>query len=1059
MKDETHPIRDETARQLLVDRLRADLVGPMDGAEEKFSDVPTDRYLTGMLFPSKSKAEQIEDDDGSVPADVGSAASSDQGLPFSSAMRPASAGISFAVEAVDDGLAEVVVSVRAGVYVNSGSPDGTIPNWSRREVFHEDTLSLGEIALDEGYQVFSSEEFQIKGMQLYVRAVLTENERILVTLALSNTQSLKVGDADPAEKVFFQVEMAVTAVKGTQFCAKPNTYINSEDEEDASGKLIYRKVDDYVVGHTCAAAWEEENNEVIRLRTEWLPTSKVWKPRETGDAIFDPLIEKQSENPLNSKWLSEAPREALIAGLEDLIEHYETWIRKCSEDGMALKCEELRSQASNHVSVADSAAERMRAGIKMLNEDNDILKAFQMANRALWLQDHWKKERKGSSDDLSWRPFQLAFVLLTLKSASNKEDDARNIMDLLWFPTGGGKTEAYLLLTAHVIFLRRLRARGKPVGAGVTAFMRYTLRLLTIQQFQRAAAMIFACDQIRRGKVEAGITLLPQYFSTDEPISIGLWVGEASVPNKMAGALAALVAEAKGDEPPASPRRLTRCPQCDSVLQWSPDANGKGIEVFCRVEDCGLSHHPLPIYTVDETIYQVLPTLMIGTADKYAQLARNAKTGLLFGIGTNHAPPDLIIQDELHLISGPLGTISGLYEIAIDELCGHHGALPKIIGSTATIRRAEQQIKALFNRKSAQFPPLGLDHENSGFAATDYDDPGRLYVGVTTTGRSAQFTLQAVIASLSQSASSSQIPDDLMDGYWTLVAYFNSLRELGGALTLVRDDVGRSVEQYAERRKNEKIRKLSDPVELTSRVSASEINEILDLLEKKRGEEDSICTVLASNMISVGVDVSRLGVMVVNGQPKTIAEYIQATSRVGRAAVPGLVISICNANKPRDRSRFESFQNWHRTLYREVEASGVTPFAERARDRALHAAFVICARHLIPELRDTPQDVGKHKVELEEIILRIVERARDTEQSSHETAEVEVELREFLDAWIERPDIEKYWDGFKSTLLVSAEDNEANGHATIRQTLPRPTPNSLRSVEASTAFSLRPTKT
>jgi superfamily II DNA or RNA helicase len=254
----------------------------------------------------------------------------------------------------------------------------------------------------------------------------------------------------------------------------------------------------------------------------------------------------------------------------------------------------------------------------------------------------------------------------------------------------------------------------------------------------------------------------------------------------------------------------------------------------------------------------------------------------------------------------------------------------------------------------------------------------------------------------------------------------------------------------------EVARNVKAPEELTSRVSASQINEILDLLELPFDQEECIDSVLASNMISVGVDVTRLGVMVVNGQPKSIAEYIQATSRVGRGKVPGLVVSIYNANKSRDRSRFENFQNWHRSLYRDVEATGVTPFAERARERALHAAFVICARYLVAELREGPADVEKFRDELECIIERIVARAKESEQSAAETEAVEEDLRSFLQGWIDNSKITEYWEDHKrkSTLLISAEEAAKSGNRG-RNTWPRPTPNSLRSVEASTAFSLR----
>lgn len=1065
-------MRDDTARQLIVKRLHEDLIGPLDGAHETFTDRPTDRYLTGMLFPPRTAIAQIENDDAEAAGVDSDTSVQDAASPFSSALRPSSAGMSFAVMALGDRPAAVDVFISAGVYVaaeaalgkgkaatkGASKAEGEARVWHRAGVTFEDTLPIGEIAAQGGVRRLDGAALGINGMQLYIRAAQIAGGPVLVTLAVSNLHPISSG-TDPDEQVFFQVQLIARPAPGTRFCEKPASLrqVDVEDDDLAAAALIYRDVRDYVVGHTCAARFVEEGGEVTELGTDWLPTAIVRKPRETGDPIFDALTKAEQgegqDGPLDAKWLSEAPADQMLAGLAQLVALYETWIDAEGVKGQALRDPALRARFLVHAATCHATAGRIRAGIVLLGHDPHALAAFRLANRAMWLQDRWKKDRQDRKDRLTWRPFQLAFVLLTLCSASSGTDPDREVMDLLWFPTGGGKTEAYLLLTAYVIFLRRLRAAGRPEGAGVTVFMRYTLRLLTIQQFQRAAAVILACDLLRRSPDLTGAIQLPGHFATDEPIAIGLWVGADSVPNRLAEAIEALTRESLGDQPASNPRRLTRCPQCNGLLHWAANEAKTDLEVTCRSAGCSLAGAPLPVVTVDDLIYQRLPALMIGTADKYAQLAREPRTGKLFGLDTNHAPPDLIIQDELHLISGPLGTISGLYEIAIDELCSHQGNRPKVIGSTATIRRAETQIRALFDRKAAQFPPPGLDHGNSGFAATDESDPGRLYVGVTTTGRSAKFTLQAVMASLMQAAVNSQIPAAQADGYWTLVAYFNALRELGGALTLARDDVGRSIKQYAQRRPDEDERELPPPVELTSRISASQINEILDRLDQPRGHADCVSTVLASNMISVGVDVARLGVMVVNGQPKTIAEYIQATSRVGRAAIPGLVVSICNANKPRDRSRYESFQNWHRALYRDVEATGVTPFAERARERALHAAFVICARHLIPELRHSPSGAMAVRPELEEILGRIVARARSVQQSPAETAGAEGELRTFLDLWVNRPDLTEYWDKWKNSLLTSAE--EAQDKSRTAGLLPRPTPNSLRSVEASTAFALR----
>src|SRR5262245_37313824 len=266
----------------------------------------------------------------------------------------------------------------------------------------------------------------------------------------------------------------------------------------------------------------------------------------------------------------------------------------------------------------------------------------------------------------------------------------------------------------------------------------------------------------------------------------------------------------------------------------------------------------LPIWTIDEEIYRQAPSLLIGTVDKFAQIVRKPETRALFGRGTTHFPPDLIIQDELHLISGPLGSMAGLYEIAIDELCRRDSVRPKVIGSTATIRRAEEQILALFDRGTYQFPAPGLDAGNSGFAVIDNESPGRLYVGVTTAGRSATYMLQAIVASLLQAAASPGASPMEQDHYWTLVTYFNSLRELGRALVLMQDDVPVSIGQFAARR-GEQRRRIEAPAELTSRVRSYEIRDMLERLNKPVSDPEAVDLLVASNMISVGLDIPGLG--------------------------------------------------------------------------------------------------------------------------------------------------------------------------------------------------------
>jgi hypothetical protein len=691
----------------------------------------------------------------------------------------------------------------------------------------------------------------------------------------------------------------------------------------------------------------------------------------------------------------------------------------------------------------------MREGISAIEQDANVLAAFQLAQRAMAIQFQWSRP----NSELKWRPFQLAFQLLVLASLSNRRHRDRDVMDLLWFPTGGGKTEAYLALTAFIILLRRLRRTAQNDGGGVAALMRYTLRLLTVQQFQRAAAMILACELLRRRSIRKQKGL-PDLGAA--PIGIGLWVGAAAVPLTRQDA----IARSQGD--PSTPKQLTACPACRSPLQWRVTRSETTVECTGQPADCELaaSSPRLPIWTIPEDVYEHSPALVIGTVDKFAQIVRKPETGALFGRGTSRSAPDLIIQDELHLISGPLGSMAGLYEVAIDELCRSDSTRAKVIGSTATIRRAEDQIKALFDRDTYQFPAPGLDAGNSGFAVIDTADPGRLYVGVTTAGRSATYMLQAIVASLLQAAQAPGASPAERDHYWTLVSYFNSLRELGRALVLMQDDVPISIRQFAARR-TEQPRAIEAPAELTSRVRSYEVRDMLARLGKPFGHPEVVHLLVASNMISVGMDIPRLGLMVVNAQPKTLSEYIQATSRVGRGDAPGMIVTMYNSMRARDRSHFETFQTWHSALYRDVEATSVTPFASRAQDKALHAILVALVRHLVPGMDRRPVLDDVRRAAAERIASAIEARVAHVDPA--EQTLVSQKLQRLIDEWNDRPDLQTYWDDFnrRTSLLMSAEQYAAKADVDpdldpegARRAM-WPTPNSMREVEPGAPFVLR----
>jgi len=1044
-------------RDQFVERLAMDIIGP--GTEnEVIGDRPSDRYLTGILFPPRLALGGDQDEDSESEGDLDGGPGS-EAVAGANVMRPSTAGLSFALRPEAGSLPCVTLTVRGARYAGLDDGDDTrsspAASWRRMPV----QATVADVILDtDAPQTIDLEPYGAAGLALYLNATPWKDGVLVTTVVTNTSETGRISRRAIEEASFFQASLEVAPACGSRFMGRP-VLSPGDDEDGRTSALIYRGAVEYATGHVCAAGWDINDEGDGLVHTEWLPQAIVPGVSALGAPQFRRLVSDDGRSPLSAEELSICSDSDLIAGLQAVCGAYEAWIElqrrripdPQDESGpSALDTPDpdlvglMGEIAGENLGRCNTALVRMRRGVDLLRTDADARDAFRLANRAMLDQRSWS-----AGDQLNWFPFQLAFVLLTLESTANPGSPDRDVMDLLWFPTGGGKTEAYLLLTAFVIFLRRLRATTPEVGGGVTVFMRYTLRLLTIQQFQRAAALICACELLRRSATDV-TPRHADHLRAGPPISIGLWVGGDSTPNTRQEAVEALAAARD-----SSPRQLTQCPRCASPLKWDKAADGSRIEVKCVKAGCELADRldRLPVCTVDEDVYDETPSLIIGTADKYAQIARSKKSGKLFGIDVGLPPPALIIQDELHLISGPLGTMAGVYEIAVDGLCAHGGARPKIVGSTATIRRAADQIRAVFDRRAFQFPPPGLTSTDSGFAVADPDSPGRLYLGVTTAGRSAKYTLQAVSASLLQAAHAPGLSKSDVNPYWTLMVYFNSLRELGGSLVLMQDDVAKSIEDYARRRASETDRPPPEVTELNSRVASREIPEILDRLKIPAGQDGVVDVVLASNMISVGMDVQRLGLMIVNGQPKGIAEYIQATSRVGRQKTPGLVITLYNANKARDRSHYESFTTWHQTLYRDVEATSVTPYAARARDRALHAPLVAMARHLIPGMSNEPVDASRYEGDLLDVVDAIVRRAKASDHRE-ETA-VRRHLEKRMDEWMDRGAI-RYWDDGKPdlSLLISAEKSAAHAAVRRRPSAAWPTPNSLRNVEASAEFVL-----
>lgn len=816
----------------------------------------------------------------------------------------------------------------------------------------------------------------------------------MITFTLINRTPLS-GERPKDSECFFQCRFAAEGADGTScFLEYPEPEGLHENDEEASLRMLYRHRRTFAVGHGCAASWSDtEGDQVNRIDTETLPSFEIKPivPREIpGIDLSMATLAKEDD--------AEAYRLC-----EGLAEAYGSWIdeqQKSVESPDFL--EEFRASAKIHIARCRECHERVREGIRLLRSDRQTALAFAWMNKAMLDQQlhyklttdyrrEWVVEAgqprlneslasvlaRQTADPATsglgrWRPFQLAFILMNLAAIADRQSPARSVVDLIWFPTGGGKTEAYLGLTAFTIFRRRLRDAK---DSGTTVLMRYTLRLLTTQQFQRAASLICACELIRRSH--------PEQLGSVR-ISIGLWVGKSVTPNQNADAVKSLNALQRNGKP--NDFVLLTCPWCAAEMGPVPVGNSYRVKGYrkdrasvvfrCEDPDCAFeSADGLPLLVVDDAIYAERSTLVIGTVDKFALLPwiPDAQPRRLFGLDDRDpvSPPDLIIQDELHLISGALGSMVGMYESTIDALCHHlidgQSLPPKVVASTATICRAHDQVGALYARDLCLFPPQGLRAGDSFYAeerthsADGTPLPGRLYVGAFGSALSSHVTAQVrVVSALLQAVKSvpSARAEDL-DPYWTLMAYFNSLRELGHAATLVRADIREHLNAVWDRlniRKpapdsgNPDLRRfINRDMELTSRIRSGEITDVLQqLFNPFPGTNDrrpvDIC--LATNMIQVGLDVPRLGLMVVVGQPKMTAEYIQATSRVGRdARGPGLVVTVLNPGKPRDRSHYEHFRSYHQSIYRWVEPTSVTPFAVPVRERALHAQLVTLARY------------------------------------------------------------------------------------------------------------------
>jgi len=1084
-----------------------DLLGPAGGNEEELDqreDRAVGRYLVGLLAPKAVKVEGEELDElANGQKDDMEAGTTDKATPASDTFFPNSIGLSFVIES--DARA-FLVRTHWGRYWRRKSETqinprtGSEATVSKRQHFVGDDLT---IPLKDGFFGPLAPRPDTDPSVIVQGRMRQTPRGWVVTVFLVNTQPEQERKKD--EAWVFQPKLVVldAAVPPQPIFVQRRDWrrdLKKMDpitrEETETLEMLYRHKLEFAVGHGVSPHVTLPHpgaTKALQIESTFVPRSEVAQqtpPDANDNSELAGVV-------LDMKELAEMPKPQLIACLRQLQTAYGNWIVR-----EQAKLGELAERLADHVDAANRAAlrcqracTRLKEGIDLLDHDAQAEKAFRFANRAMWQQRVHsvfarkvrKKELKAVDDLLpldipknrSWRLFQLAFVILNLPSITQLDHPDRShetdaVADLLWFATGGGKTEAYLGLTAYTLALRRLQGEieGRAGDHGVAVLMRYTLRLLTLQQFQRATALICACEVIRRSdKATWGPV----------PFRLGLWVGAKATPNTFKQAAESLKQGNSGGRPSGagSPHQLVSCPWCGREIHShhlrvfeAPSDIGRCVTYCgddtgsCDFSEAKASKEGLPVMVVDEDIYRRPPSLLIATVDKFAQMPWKGEVQNLFGqvdglcvrhgflspeiekndLGNHPArnglpavsrkehgplrPPDLIIQDELHLISGPLGSMVALYETAVDELCSwtFNGkrVRPKVVASTATIRRASDQVRKLFLLKLEVFPPQGTAIADSFFAIqrpAGPQYPGRRYLGICSFGRRYPVAMICVYVALMGAAQKLyEKYDNLADPWMTLTGYFNSIRELAGTRRLVEDDIRARFRDADQRGLAKRQVRYNAVEELTSRKSGTDIPKILERLETifdktqdaqrvadQRGgkipQPRPFDAILATNMISVGVDIDRLGLMVVAGQPKTTSEYIQASSRVGRSAQgPGLVVTIYNWAKPRDLSHYETFEHYHETFYKHVEALSVTPFSGRALDRGLTGVLVSLMR-LFESRLNANEAAGRLQDSdptMPGIIDRIVARAELAMDDTLVGAKVREMLVKRRDEWLAR---------------------------------------------------------
>jgi hypothetical protein len=641
-------------RSRLVEALRQELMGPSE-PHETISEYPTTRYISGRLAPARAADDDAdaaindtENDTLGVGTGDDEEGDEDASPPLTIAFNPSSFGLSFLVDPLVKNLR---VLVSWGDYKRVKDDRGTVWRRQPREAVVDGLPvdvpgAIRQIVLSSSGT--NSPGVIVTGVddpEITVDGVVHDfgGYRAVSIFLVNRRTKGELGNRSKDERWIYQPKLIITTADGSpafvakDFHAAPTTA--DDDGETAVNALLYRHAREFATGHGVAVGWEKPAEGVQRTTavfTDFIPEYEV-------PLLIAPST-RASGATLDMRALAGAATpEDVVGFLSPLAKSYEDWVAATEKTSLAANIQgegQLRDAARENIKRCVEGARRIRAGLELLGRDVHVFAAFRFANRAMWdqrIHSLWASENRkrgqllGSARDFdkpenrTWRPFQMGFILLNLVGIADETSTDRQLVDLLWFPTGGGKTEAYLGLSALALALRRLRGdrHGMHAGAGVSIIMRYTLRLLTVQQFQRAAALICACELVRRGD--------PPMWGR-EPFRVGVWVGRGTTPNKFSESQKALEDLKDGKKPrEGSPIQLVSCPRCGTALlneKGTPESNTYVLDtqrqrtlIWCPNRACEFcadqsDRDGLPVVVVDDEIYRTCPSLVVGTVDK-----------------------------------------------------------------------------------------------------------------------------------------------------------------------------------------------------------------------------------------------------------------------------------------------------------------------------------------------------------------------------------------------------------------------------------------------------------